>query len=269
MKRRITPLRKRHWRKRSRNRITKKIWKNRFYLTKIAKRKNAHTTSMVEIIKLIVEHYNLEDWWDNFTEEEKSTIVEKYEKRGNPAATVEYEDGTEMSRFEFLWHFSADIGFGGSIFDVGYDIFSKTVIFTDSIANDEKSYINRHLYHDRNIFVLYAHRNRYAGANELAIRACEQQIAISQEAAKQFLTSPNPSYQRTAYDLPIRRNWQETGSLPIHLGYKQLCIIHEKKGNWQEVIRLAEEAKANGWHDGTAGGWDRRIRKAKRMLGDK
>jgi len=269
MKKRTPPLRKRYWRKRSKNKITKKKWKNRYYLTKIAKRKNTRAASMVEIIKLIVEHYKLETWWDNFTEEEKSAIVEIYEKHGDPVATVEYEDGTEMSRFEFLWHFSADIGFRDSIFDVDYDIFSKTVRFTDSVADDEKSYINRHFYHDRNIFVLYSHRNKYVGANELAISACEQQIAISQKAAMQFLASPHPIPHLRKNDiLPMHRSWLEIGGLPIHMGYKQLCIIHEKMENWQEVIHLAEKAKSEGWPDGTAGGWDKRIKKARKKLGE-
>jgi len=49
------------------------------------------------------------------------------------------------------------------------------------------------------------------------------------------------------------------------MGYKQLCIIREKEVDWQEVIRLAKEAKSTGWPDGTAGGWDRRIVKARKM----
>jgi hypothetical protein len=50
--------------------------------------------------------------------------------------------------------------------------------------------------------------------------------------------------------------------LGIHTGYNQLCIICEKRGNWQEVVRLAEQAKAEGW----VGNWDKRIEKARKKL---
>jgi len=51
--------------------------------------------------------------------------------------------------------------------------------------------------------------------------------------------------------------------LGVHTGYKQLCIIRESQGNFAEVIRLAGQAKSEGW----AGGWDKRIEKAKKKLG--
>lgn len=52
------------------------------------------------------------------------------------------------------------------------------------------------------------------------------------------------------------------GKLSEHLGYKQLCTIREKEGNFLEVIRLAEQAKSEGWE----GDWDKRIEKAKKKL---
>ena len=53
------------------------------------------------------------------------------------------------------------------------------------------------------------------------------------------------------------------GKLGEHTGYKQLCIIRESQGNFAEVIRLAGQAKSEGW----AGDWDNRIEKAKKKLG--
>jgi hypothetical protein len=52
------------------------------------------------------------------------------------------------------------------------------------------------------------------------------------------------------------------GKLLQHTGYKQLCIIRENQENYKEVIRLAEQAKAEGWE----GDWDKRIEKAKKKL---
>jgi hypothetical protein len=50
--------------------------------------------------------------------------------------------------------------------------------------------------------------------------------------------------------------------LGIHTGYYRLCIIREKEKNWQEVIRLAEQAKSEGW----VGDWDKRIERAHKKL---
>jgi len=36
-------------------------------------------------------------------------------------------------------------------------------------------------------------------------------------------------------------------TLGVHAGYKQLCIIRESQGNFAEVIRLAGQAKSEGW----------------------
>jgi len=51
-------------------------------------------------------------------------------------------------------------------------------------------------------------------------------------------------------------------TLGTHTGYRNLCIIREKQGNHAEVIRLAEQAKAQGWN----GDWDKRIERTKKKL---
>jgi hypothetical protein len=87
----------------------------------------------------------------------------------------------------------------------------------------------------------YPCRDSIPGALDLAIKACEDQICIAKQSARQFI---------------------KEGGLPEHTGYKQLCIIREKQGNYNEVIRLSTEAKEAGW----PGDWDKRIEKAKKKL---
>jgi len=70
-------------------------------------------------------------------------------------------------------------------------------------------------------------------------------------------SSFNPSIHKSPDDFVLI-----PGKLGEHPGYKQLCIIREKQGNWQEVVRFAEQAKSEGW----AGDWDKRIEKAKKKL---
>jgi len=46
---------------------------------------------------------------------------------------------------------------------------------------------------------------------------------------------------------------------PRHAGFEQLTAIRERQGRYEEAVRLAEEAKAQGW----AGDWDKRIARCK------
>ena len=70
---------------------------------------------------------------------------------------------------------------------------------------------------------------------ERAIDYSNMVVAIAPEAAKAFET--------------------EGQSLPMHAAYKRLCIIYEKKLDYVEAIKFAEQAKAEGW----GGDWDKRI----------
>jgi hypothetical protein len=72
------------------------------------------------------------------------------------------------------------------------------------------------------------------------IEACEKQIAIASEAAEDF---------RHRISL----------QLPYHTGYERLAIIREKQRDYTEAIRLATQAKEQGWE----GDWDKRIERCK------
>jgi hypothetical protein len=85
--------------------------------------------------------------------------------------------------------------------------------------------------------IYYRNRDVDDFALPSTIEACKQQIALSTRAKQAFL-----------------KQW---GQLPSHAGYKQLCIILEKQKKYDEVIRLANEAKMQGW----TGDWDKRIEK--------
>ena len=42
--------------------------------------------------------------------------------------------------------------------------------------------------------------------------------------------------------------------LPMHMAYQRLCIIYEKKLNYDGAIETAKQALAGGW----GGDWERR-----------
>jgi hypothetical protein len=135
----------------------------------------------------------------------------------------------------------------------------------------------------------YQRRNEDPKYLKFAITACENQILIAKEVAKEFIKGEKQFTLKSddeiisefhnkpqkykykgvlpeGFDPNIHKSPDDfiiiPGKLGEHTGYKQLCIIRDSEGNYSEVIRLAEQAKSEGW----AGDWDKRIEKAKKKL---
>lgn len=73
----------------------------------------------------------------------------------------------------------------------------------------------------------------------MAVRYCEKQIAYAPMAIRANRMNP------------------QTKGLPQHYGYKQLAIIHEKQGRFNDAIGLCKQALEEGWK----GDWETRIRR--------
>ena len=50
--------------------------------------------------------------------------------------------------------------------------------------------------------------------------------------------------------------------LGTHTGFTQLAIIYKKQKDWEKVIELCKQAKADDW----GGDWDKRIEEAQKHL---
>jgi hypothetical protein len=196
-------------------------------------------------MKGLIGKFSLENWWNGeFTADEKETIETIFtpiSSNGVMSGILTSGNGDLADTcFEFL-----SILLGWFHTPEYYQIIKKIVKLADSMVANEKNVQNKHFYFLHKIKAFYPCREQFPEALELAIKACEEQISISQDVARTF---------------------KKEGGIPEHTGFKQLCIIREKQGNWQEVIRLAEQAKSQGWSDGTTGGWDKRIEKARKKL---
>lgn len=89
----------------------------------------------------------------------------------------------------------------------------------------------------------YRDRDLQPEALDAAIRACYSQIGISRKAKTEML--------------------QKFGDfMPSHTGFKQLAIIREKQGGYDESIKLCIRAKEEGW----MGDWDARIARCRTKL---
>jgi hypothetical protein len=190
-----------------------------------------------------LKYYKLESLWNElFSNEELIIIDETYKPFSigtSPSSSDETITSSTQTRFAFLsglisWFKNPE----------HYSIGIKLIKAAESFKPECKDIIDLHFYYQNLIQFYYRNRDLQPDALELSIQACKNQIAISKEAAEEF-------------NKESKKNGTES-MLPIHVGYKQLAIIYDKKENWEEMISVCKMAKSQNWNDD----WDKRIEKA-------
>lgn len=184
--------------------------------------------------------FGLQDWWLNeFTDEERTNILSIYQPLGSDSETlIKGKSHTTRSVVALLgslagWFKKPEHRL------IGYKILKKA----EELVSIKIPVLDRHFLYQVKIELYYRNRDNDSYALEKAIEACQQQIALSEEAKMAFQ--------------------KEYGQqLPSHVGYKQLCIIMEKHGQFDEAIVLAKTAKIQGWNED----WDKRIDKLRKKI---
>ncbi len=194
----------------------------------------------LEDIKGFIGHYNLTEWWlDNFSEEERIYIVEKYTPLGS--------DEKILIEGKFTQKSQASIYLSGlsQFFSTKKDlhIAIKMLEKASELINSKLTISDLHFYYMHNIKIYYKDRENLESLNK-AIEFCNKQIGIAPLVKETFLIE-NPSH-----------------NLPTHTGYEQLAIIEEKRKNLTEALRLSKQAKEEGWGND----WDSRILKLENKL---
>jgi len=182
-----------------------------------------------------IEYYRLQEWWLNaLSSEERDTIISLYRPLGlSPDSLIHGKiTSSDQSVVAFLSNLSAWVK-KPEYRKIGYKLIEKA----ESSLSNRTPIMDRHFLYQVKMEIYYRNRDMDDFALSSAIEACNQQIALSTKAKQSFV-----------------KQW---GELPSHAGYKQLCIIMEKQKKYDEVIRLASEAKKQGW----TGDWDKRIEK--------
>jgi hypothetical protein len=152
----------------------------------------------------------------------------------------------------------------------------KSISHSEQMAKD-------YLFYEEKIKELYKRRDEDPKYFDMAIKACYEEIKMAKNAIPELTKKTYSSVVKdteTFYEelrtyvkgetdiepspfIPGVFEEDPPNKLGYHTGFKQLCIIREKEGNYAEVIQLAEQAKNEGWF----GDWDKRIEKAKKKLG--
>jgi hypothetical protein len=109
---------------------------------------------------------------------------------------------------------------------------------------------------DRHFKLTEQLRNTYTPSSKQAVEKgitiCRKMIKISPDVKAAF-----DEQERNQAKVGKMLGWEraESHGLPNHLGFKQLAIILEKRGEFEEAIEVAKEAQSQGWN----GDWEKRI----------
>lgn len=197
-------------------------------------------------------HHGLREWWDStFSPEEQRFIESRHQPMGGGLATLTdgHISSTSQSAAGLLWVLAGWFNKPGE-----RHIARRMLATAEEIATDV---VDRHFVYSQLIDVTYPEREREPGAMDEAIRACQAQIAIG-PAVMAAMRAEQADRERFLADRNRdmgRAHQSRAFQAPGHRGFTQLAIIHEKEGNFEAAIALAEQARALGW----TGDWDNRI----------
>lgn len=182
-------------------------------------------------------YFDLQDWWEStFTQQERNHIEEIYHPMGSESNTKPLTEGelswTSQTASSLLW---ALAGWFNNTRD--REIAKRIIAKAEQMAQVGGNILDSHFSLSEKIVIYYRERETTHDGLEKAIQACKDQIAIAPKVAKAFLK-----------EYPLQ-------PLPAHGGYRQLRIILEKQGNFDQAIELCEIAKQEGWADD----WDKQI----------
>lgn len=188
-------------------------------------------------LKGYIGYYGLQDWWlSAFTKEDRGHIEEIFQPMGSEPdskpLTQREISSTSQTAAGLL---QALAGWFNNPRD--REIAKKIIAKAEEFSPTGGNVLDRHFTLSEKMVIYYRERETSPGAMEIAIKTCREQIALAPQAAKAFLK-----------EYPHQ-------PLPAHAGYRQLRIILEKQGKFDEAIELCEQAKQQGWADN----WDKMI----------
>ena len=117
---------------------------------------------------------------------------------------------------------------------------SIIIIMFSQFHNSIHHLIHKHIYINKQklegvpfeqIKFYYANREK-ENHFDLAIEYCQKQIHISKQVKKAWLI----------------KNFNDP-QLPGHFGFKQLAIIYEKQGEYEEALELTKRCLEEGWNN--------------------
>ena len=222
----------------------------------------------------------LENWWlGEFDDEERRQINRTYRPMGSspdvesilttgPIQKAGFEAVSTLSNVATWFKRSEDR-------TIAYRFLQKA----EELLPQSKDILTAHFFYQAKCQVNYRWREIDDFALQRAIDACRSQIAIAPQAAEAFVPSQakpvvvvdwlndsEAEIQRKARLISEGHATSELygglESLPSHHGFKQLAIILQKRGDFDDALAFCREAKAQGWN----GDWEKRIARLSKQL---
>ena len=180
---------------------------------------------------------NLSLWWHSeLTKLERKYIIDTIKPMG--------VESSNHIKSKFNKPENCEINFLNSL--SGWFISSKDIPLAKKIIIHSEKYVTNntdifdlHFLYGKKLQIYYKDRNNSDSSLQIAIKACNQQIDISDRAAIAF------------------KKEYKSSTLPGHGGYYQLAIILEKNKEFNSVISLCTRAYCQGW----GGDWEKRIQR--------
>lgn len=214
----------------------------------------------------MIGYFGLVDWWINdLSEEERNYIYENQNSLGGDKkslikGSIVVKDITVIN---FLLGF---VDYSNK--DISRSITNKIFKKIESLMDDNIDIIDLHLLYNSKIKFYYKQRNIDDIFFKKAMQSCVDQINIAPRAMKGFIRDYEKIFFHTdifSDDLKVWDSKQKkyvkssereyNFQAPSHTGYEQLAIVKEKQGDFIIAIKLAEQAKKEGWR----GDWNKRI----------
>ncbi len=196
-------------------------------------------------IKGEIGYFGLQDWWlSAFTQEERDHIEDIFKPLGGGP------DSKPLTEGDIDWTAQTAVGLLQALAgwynnprdrEIAKKIISKADVLSRKVSQTNSSggsVLDRHFTLSEKMVIYYRERETTPDGLEKAIQACREQIDLAPKAIKAFLK-----------EYPHQE-------LPAHAGYRQLRIILEKQGKYDEAIALCEQALSQGWADD----WNKQIK---------
>lgn len=221
---------------------------------------------------------NLIDWWqDEFSDAEREHILTTFQPMGaSDGAAMLIEGGSEGTERDPS-HMLSNLA-GWFKREEERTIAFRIIDKAEELLATSPSILTQHFTYQAKAEIYYRWRDIDSFALERAEKACRDQIALAKMAAKEFLGEGPRSIIKIDWlkdgedeierKVELIRKGEATtggdglGFLPSHHGYKQLAIILEKRGAYQDARSLCEQADAQGWK----GDWAARIARLEKKI---
>lgn len=215
--------------------------------------------------KGIIGRNGLDDFWDMLSTDEQETVTKCYVEMysGDSSCIVDHMDGTDE---EETWYIEAhspiedEDGIGAkkcfflanlclTVMDKDIQLFNKISDYIYNMPIDmssDEEVGDAHFMYQNMAMGLHARRETYDFALDLCVAYCKKDIELFDYYKKVFI-----------------KRW---GSVPLIETIKQLAIIYEKAGKYEDALAVCQLGIDNNLNDGTKGGYPGRIERIKKRM---